>query len=89
MKKAVKISVRNDSDLPKTLWLEPWGADYRMMPNDEFEIIEEEANDDFYFNIALNKDNDILVWAEGSEVSYPVVSQNGKELNCGHNRINQ
>lgn len=87
MKRTTKIIVSNDFDKPKILWLEPWGADYTMMPNEEFEIIEEESTDDFYFHIVFSKNNDLLVWAEGSEVTYPIVSQNGKELDCGHNRI--
>ena len=86
MNRNQKILVRNDFKNKITLWLEPWGADYGMMSNDEFEIIEEEASDDFYFYITFNKDNDISVFVEGSEAVYPIIKQSGKELSCGHNR---
>lgn len=86
MSKNHKIIVRNDFQKPVTLWLEPWGADYGMMPNDEFEIIEEEATDDFFFQIDV-KDENIFVWAEGGEAKYPKICQNGEELNCGYNRF--
>lgn len=67
-----------------TLVIEPWGADYGMMPKDKFEIIEDEAADDFYFHIIFEEKN-ILVWVEGAGSDYPKVCQNGEELQCGHN----
>lgn len=85
MKRETKIIVRNDSGKPKTLYLEPWGEDYGMMPDDEFEIIESEANENFYFHIDFN--DDILVWANGQPDAYPRVYSKGKELLCGHNRV--
>jgi len=85
MKRPVKIIIENDSENFKTLYLEPWGEDYGMNPNDKFEIIEKEATDDFYFHIVCNQD--ILVWAEGQADAYPGIYKDGKELVCGHNRI--
>lgn len=87
MSKNQKVLVRNNFDREITLWLEPWGADYGMEPNDEFEIIEEDASDDFYFYIVFNKDNDIIIYLEGVKASYPIIKQNDKELSCGHNRV--
>jgi hypothetical protein len=78
MKRITKIIVRNDSKKPKTLYLEPWGEDYRMMPNEEFEIIESEADEDFHFQININ--DDILVWAEGQNDAYPRVYVKGRRI---------
>lgn len=64
--------------------IEPWCVEYGMMPKDKFEIIEEEAEDDFYFHIMLEEKN-IFDCAEGSEGAYPRVCQNGEELEFGHN----
>ena len=55
-----------------------------MMPKDKFEIIEEDAADDFYFHI-ISEEKHILVYAEGSESSYPIICQNGEELEFRHN----
>lgn len=38
MKRTVKIKVSNNFPEPITLWLEPSGADFGMMPKDEFEL---------------------------------------------------
>ena len=85
MKHRVKILIENDSEHFKTLYLEPWGEDYGMNPNDKFEIIEGEATENFYFHIVYNQD--ILVWVEGQSDAYPRVYEDGQELICGHNRI--
>jgi hypothetical protein len=84
MKQSVKIKVRNDFLKPITLWLEPWGADFGLMPEDEFEIIAENPDEAFCFQIVFN--TDIQVWAEGQS-DYPEIYQKGKELETGHNRF--
>lgn len=84
MKRIVKIKVSNDFSEPITLILEPWGADFGMLPKDEFEIIAENADKEFCFHIIFNKD--IQVYAEGQS-DYPGIYQNGKELETGHNRF--
>ena len=34
-----RIKVSNDLKTFATMWLEPWGEDYGMLPGDEFEIV--------------------------------------------------
>lgn len=85
MKQRVKVIIENDSKNFKTLYLEPWGEDYGMNPSDKFEIIENEATENFYFHIVYNQD--ILVCAEGQNDAYPRVYKDGQELICGYNRI--
>ncbi len=83
MKRTVKIKVSNDFPEPITLWLEPWAEDYRMMPKDEFEIIAKNVEEDFYFYVVFDKDK--IISAEG-QVTDIGIYQNGKLLECGHNR---
>lgn len=64
MKQNVKMRVSNNFLEPITLWLEPWGADFGMMPEDEFEIIAENADEDFYFHIVFNKDLKIFKFTQ-------------------------
>ncbi|MDQ3799815.1 MAG: hypothetical protein M3384_10205 [Acidobacteriota bacterium] len=84
MKTEQKIKVTNDSSSFLTLWLEPWGEDYGMFPNEEFEIIAAEAEDKFCFHI-FYAENGIQAYAEG-DAKYVAVRQDGKLLSCGHNR---
>ena len=84
MKRSMKIKVSNDFPEPITLWLEPWGADFGMMSEDEFEIIADNTDKEFYFHVVFNKD--IQVYAEGQS-DYPRIYQNGIELETGHNRF--
>ena len=44
------LRVTNDRSGFVTLWLEPWGEDYGMLPGDEFEIVAGDAADGFYFS---------------------------------------
>lgn len=84
MKRSVKMRVSNDFPEPIIVLLEPWGADFTMMPKDKFEIIADNANEEFYFHVVFNKD--IQVYAEG-ESDYPGIYQDGTELETGHNRF--
>ena len=80
-----KIIVLNRNPFFITLMLEPWGQDYGMNPEDEFEIRAEAVDENFYFHI-WHDSKFISVWAEGDREAYPYVFQNGVELRCGHNR---
>lgn len=77
MKQIIKIKVRNEFFTNITLWLEPWGEDYGMFPNDEFEIIAKNVEKDFYFHVDFGED--IKVWA-GGEVTDIGVYQNNNLL---------
>ncbi len=63
MKNNAKVIVRNEFLDFVYLYLEPWGEDYGMFPNDEFEIIAKPEDESFYFQIDFGKD--IKIWAEG------------------------
>lgn len=71
-----------------TVWLEPWGRDYWMLPGDVF-IIEFEssgnsgqADDDPPFEVSW-LDDGIIVGAVADSI---VRDRNGLELECGHQR---
>jgi hypothetical protein len=83
MTKTTKIVARNEYSEFVTLYLEPWGEDYGMLPNDEFEIIAEHEDESFYFHLDFGKD--IKIWAQAQSIDIGVY-QNGVLLRCGHNR---
>ena len=84
MTPSTKIKVGNDRAAFATLWLEPWGEDYGMFANDEFDVIALEPEKSFYFHIECGTKG-IKVYAEG-DASRVSVYQNGEMLACGHNR---
>lgn len=84
MKRPYKVVISNDSDVLKTLMLEPCGEDYVMKPKDVFEIIEEDV-EDVHFHVAVYSDY-IAVYVEGNSYSYPRVYQGGEQLEIGYNR---
>ena len=79
-----RIRVSNDRSTFLTLWLEPWGEDYGMLANDEFDVIALEPEKTFYFQIDCGA-KDMKVYAEG-DASQVSVYQNGEILACGRNR---
>jgi hypothetical protein len=83
MSKTTKIVVKNTFSEIKTLFLEPWGEDYWMNSNDEFEIVSTTSDEGFYFQIDFGKD--IIVYAEGQIIEIGVY-QDKVLLICGHNR---
>ncbi len=84
MKQIVRIKIRNEFSKVVTLLLEPWGEDYGMLPNDEFEIIAKVVDEHFYFQVDFGEN--ITVWAEGQVIDIGVY-QNNKLLECGYNRL--
>ncbi len=79
-----KLSFSNDLSSPVTLWLEPWGEDYVMLPAQTFEVVAQGTTEGFYFHVAYRAEN-IQIYAEGSSESV-LILQNGELLECGHNR---
>jgi hypothetical protein len=78
------LTVTNNFDFPITLWLEPWGRDYTLRAKETFEIEAASADQNFDLNYLLTKKS-YIIYAHGN-CDYVVVMQNGKPLNCGHNR---
>jgi hypothetical protein len=79
-----RIKVSNEQPSFTTLWLEPWGEDYGMLPGDEFEVLALDAADDFYFHLAFDRKG-VKVCAEG-DAEHVSVYREGEMLHCGHNR---
>ena len=79
-----RLRVSNNCSSFITLWLEPWGADYGLSSGDEIEIVANDPDAEFCFHIS-DDEKGMKVWLEGhaEEVS---VQQDGRELECGHNR---
>jgi hypothetical protein len=81
-----KIKIQNKFTQPIMLFIEPWGRDYWLQPEQSFEVIAiaDDVDENFYFHI-IHSEYRVDIWAEGQ--CYDVlVSHKGQELECGYLR---
>ena len=78
-----KFRVHSNMEVPHVIAVEPWGADYTLLPGESLEVIAtgEEVAPSF----------ELVAWDECSQVycndaSTYEVMQNGIAIFCGHNR---
>lgn len=81
-----RIGVCNEFARPLIIWLEPWGEDYTLPPEEEVEIVAKDVDEAFHFMILMGEE--VKIYAEGQVVDIGVY-QNGRLLECGHNRIDK
>ncbi len=78
-----KVGISNSSKTPRVVYVEPWAEDYTLLPNEELLV---EA-----FGVKAMPWFTLVEWADDTQVYCNDtdnfrVSQNGKELECGHKR---
>lgn len=78
-----RIKITNSKDVHCTLWVEPWGRDYVIKPDETFELVAKNSGADFFFQIDFG--SDIKIWAEGKFEDVEVFSDDSL-LVCGHGR---
>ncbi len=81
-----KIGISNHCNNPRSrvVYVEPWGEDYTLLPNEKLEIIAQPSDDiapwfyivesDVYTQVYCEATCDFEIWQEG------------QRLECGHNR---
>ncbi|WP_327170192.1 hypothetical protein OG471_01065 [Streptomyces sp. NBC_01336] len=83
-----KIRLHNDSKKMLGIWVEPWGEDYWMKPEDQFTIVtdtpEDAHSDEAPFEVVFH-DQGISVHVNIGYVA-TVYDQSGNEAGCGHQR---
>jgi hypothetical protein len=93
-----RISVRNDADKPRAIWLEPLAEDFTLLPGEELEIVARDKAKQPWFALVERPDS-TQVYVEGTSLDlrdgarackqliggYQVL-QGAKRLECGHNR---
>lgn len=81
-----RIGIINDSSnqSSRVVYVEPWGEDYTLLPGEELEIIaDSNAKEMPWFNVVESYGATSVYCENTSEY---VVLQDGRELECGHNR---
>ena len=84
--KVGKLTISNSYKQAIVLFVEPWGRDYWLQPDESFELIalSDKPDWDFYFHADLSQDQ-VVVYATGH--CYDVaIYHNGQEIECGHCR---
>lgn len=87
---STRLVIENDTKLPMTMFLEPWGRDYTLLPNQRFEVRvwKGEFGESPYFQSIHHAGGDVSVYLEGSVGDFGVF-HDGAEIECGHNRPSQ
>jgi hypothetical protein len=81
-----RLSVQNRRGTAFTVWVEPWGADYTLLPGESLAILASGFTEDSYFDLAhADNEHDLKVVIAG-ECEDWTVFQGQHELFCGHNR---
>jgi hypothetical protein len=82
-----KIAFSNESNRPRIIWIEPWGADFTLLNKEEIEIVVTDAKAVPWFHV-LEHDDCSQVYVEGVDLMNcrHKVLQGEKELQIGHNR---
>jgi hypothetical protein len=85
-----KIVFSNSHERPHTIWVEPVGEDFTLLPGESLEIISRGNKTPSYFSVVETEGNTqayIENKADGFDVLLDFdVLQGGHKLKCGHNR---
>lgn len=73
----------NKTDAIFSLYLEPWGSDYWLLPGEIFEVVPQNPDSDHHLHI-VNYVDGVQVFVEGNGEA--IVCCKGHELPCGHQR---
>ena len=80
----IYLTLANSSKNPLMVQIEPEGADFWLLPDQEFELRADAERDGGHFEVQ-HCDGYIAVYASRN-VGYISVFQNGVEVECGHHR---
>ncbi len=81
---SVRIVIENDTDRPRTVWVEPWGEDFTLLPKEKLEIIARNDAEQPWFQVD-EFGRRCKVYLETIVNDYEVV-QSGVVIQCGHQR---
>ena len=79
-----RLTITNDGSKPIILYVEPWGRDYTLLPQDTLDLVMESASSNSHFHVQYGHSS-LTVFAEGDPIEVSA-SQDGKVLDVGHNR---
>jgi len=85
----IGVSLDDSSLHSRVVYVEPWGADYTLLPGERIEIVVIDCAASTWFNV-VEHEMATCVWIEGTGIDLMAlkfeVYQNGKRIQCGDNR---
>lgn len=81
---SARISIENNTDRPRIVWVEPWGEDFTLRPKEELEILARDGSEPLWFQV-IEYNEGCQVYIDGSNCHYDV-RQEGQVIQCGHQR---
>ena len=78
-----ELHLGNDTDRPRTIYVEPWGEDFTLRPGEALEVAAFSKGDPPYFHMVWNDDG-TQIFCENTDDF--VVTADGRQLECGHQR---
>lgn len=91
MTTTARVSFTNyrEPKAPFTLWVEPWGEDYTLLPGDTLEVVAAGFTTESYFSIVhADHEGDLLLYIEGPCDAWTVYDGE-TAVYCAHNREHQ
>ena len=79
------LSITNRTEFPRSICVEPEGADYWMLPEQTFELRADVEYEEAQFELWDNGDEGFQVFPSNG-MGYISVYCDGQELECGHQR---
>lgn len=82
------VSVVNDKQTPMTIYVEPWGDDYILLPNECYDIrYTINLGGTIWPSLNCRENGDIQIYIEGRHKNLRLGVYDGETLlECGHNR---
>ncbi|WIG92583.1 hypothetical protein [Myxococcus sp. SDU36] len=81
-----KISFFNSSSKPQTVVLEPFAADYTLVPGEVLVFVAEGVEGDFMFSADVRARDHVLVYTDGVCDFVSVFTGDGMRVDVGYNR---
>ncbi len=83
MGRSTRLQVLNQTVKPRTVWVEPWGEDFTVLPGDRLEIIAHNGSEAPGFSVVEGSvSTEVFLEAASSFEAL----HNGTRVQCGFNR---
>jgi hypothetical protein len=82
------LSVWNDKHAPMTIFIEPWGRDYTLLPDERYDIrVKINFGGTIWPSLICHENGDMQIYIEGRHKNLRLGVYDGQTLlECGHNR---
>ena len=81
---SARLGIWNSTKRLRIVWVEPWAEDYTLLPEEKLEIaVVDDLVQPWFCVVEWENSSQVYIQTMSSEYE---VTQDGKRLQCGHNR---